>query len=80
MARSHANNFRLHVNDPIYQATFAAMRLARDTDREIMTTKARRPSQHGYDFHVKMGYPDNFGTSLSSRSALYSRGRPNIRD
>jgi predicted phage terminase large subunit-like protein len=39
LARSHANDFRLLVNDPIYQAAFPAMRLARDTDREIMTTK-----------------------------------------
>jgi hypothetical protein len=27
------------VNDPTYQATFPAMRLVRDTDREITTTK-----------------------------------------
>jgi hypothetical protein len=39
LARTHANDFRLLVNDPIYQAAFPAMRLARDTDREIMTTK-----------------------------------------
>jgi predicted phage terminase large subunit-like protein len=39
LARTHANDFRLLVNDPIYQAIFPAMRLARDTDREIMTTK-----------------------------------------
>jgi predicted phage terminase large subunit-like protein len=39
LARTHANDFRLLVNDPIYQATFPAMRLVRDTDREIMTTK-----------------------------------------
>ena len=26
------------MNDPIYQAIFPAMRLARDTDREIVTT------------------------------------------
>jgi predicted phage terminase large subunit-like protein len=39
LARTHANDFRLLVNDPIYQATFPAMRLARDTDREIITTK-----------------------------------------
>ena len=39
LARTHANDFRLLVNDPIYQATFPAMRLERDTDREIMTTK-----------------------------------------
>ena len=39
LARSHANHFRLLVKDPIYQAAFPAMRLARDTDREIMTTK-----------------------------------------
>ena len=38
LARIHANDFRRLVNDPIYQATFPAMRLARDTDREIMTT------------------------------------------
>ena len=39
LARTHANDFRRLVNDPIYQATFPAMRLERDTDREIMTTK-----------------------------------------
>jgi predicted phage terminase large subunit-like protein len=39
LARSHANDFRRIVNDPIYQATFPAMRLERDTDREIITTK-----------------------------------------
>ena len=39
LARSHANDFRLLVNHPIYQASFPAMRLARDTDREIVTTK-----------------------------------------
>src|SRR5581483_9431060 len=39
LARSHANDFRLLVNHPIYQATFPTMRLARDTDREIVTTK-----------------------------------------
>ena len=38
LARTHANDFRQLVNDPIYQATFPAMRLARDTDREIVTT------------------------------------------
>jgi hypothetical protein len=39
LARTHANDFRLLVSHPIYQASFPAMRLARDTDREIMTTK-----------------------------------------
>ena len=39
LARSHANDFRLLVNDRIYQAVFPFMCLARDTDREIMTTK-----------------------------------------
>ena len=39
LARTHANDFRLLVNDPIYQAAFPAMRLERDTDREIITTK-----------------------------------------
>jgi predicted phage terminase large subunit-like protein len=39
LARSHANDFRLLVNNPVYQAAFPAMRLARDTDREIVTTK-----------------------------------------
>src|SRR6516162_6766683 len=39
LARTHANDFRLLVKDPIYQATFPDMRLARDTDREIVTTK-----------------------------------------
>src|SRR5215467_8941670 len=39
LARTHANDFRLLVNDPIYQATFPGMHLQRDTDREIITTK-----------------------------------------
>ena len=39
LARTHANDFRLVVNHPIYQAGFPAMRLERDTDREITTTK-----------------------------------------
>jgi hypothetical protein len=39
LARTHANDFRLVVNHPIYQASFPAMRLERDTDREIITTK-----------------------------------------
>src|SRR6201982_4190398 len=39
LARTHANDFRLLVNHPIYQASFPAMRLERDTDREITTTK-----------------------------------------
>jgi hypothetical protein len=39
LARSHANDFRLLVNHPVYQAAFPGMRLARDTDREIVTTK-----------------------------------------
>ena len=39
LARNHANDFRRLVNDPLYQATFPAMRLDRETDREIITTK-----------------------------------------
>jgi predicted phage terminase large subunit-like protein len=39
LARSHANDFRRLVNHPIYQASFPAVRLERDTDREITTTK-----------------------------------------
>ena len=39
LARSHANDFRQVVNHPLYQATFPAMRLERDTDGEIITTK-----------------------------------------
>src|SRR5215467_1646853 len=39
LARSHANDFRRLVNHPTYQDTFPAMRLERDTDREIMTTR-----------------------------------------
>src|SRR3979411_2067556 len=38
LARTHANDFRKVVNDPVYQATFPGMRLERDTDREITTT------------------------------------------
>jgi predicted phage terminase large subunit-like protein len=39
LARTHANDFRKVVNHSIYQAAFPAMRLERDTDREIMTSK-----------------------------------------
>jgi predicted phage terminase large subunit-like protein len=39
LARQHSNDFRRLVNDSIYQATFPAMRLDRDTDREITTTR-----------------------------------------
>jgi predicted phage terminase large subunit-like protein len=39
LSRNHANDFRRLVNDPIYQATFPAMRMERESDREIMTTK-----------------------------------------
>ena len=39
LSRAHANDFRRLVNDPLYQATFPNMRLARETDREITTTK-----------------------------------------
>jgi predicted phage terminase large subunit-like protein len=39
LSRTHANDFRRVVNHPLYQATFPAMRLDRDTDREITTTE-----------------------------------------
>ena len=39
LARTHANDFRQVVNHALYQATFPAMRLERETDREIVTTK-----------------------------------------
>src|SRR5262249_40203048 len=39
LTRTHANDFRLLVNHPVYQAAFSSMRLTRDTDREIVTTK-----------------------------------------
>jgi hypothetical protein len=39
LARTHANDFRRLINHPIYQATFPAMCLQRDTDREITTTQ-----------------------------------------
>lgn len=39
LSRTHANDFRRVVNHPLYQASFPAMRLDRDTDREITTTE-----------------------------------------
>ena len=39
LSRTHANDFRRVVNHPLYQASFPAMRLERDTDREITTTE-----------------------------------------
>ena len=38
LARTHANDFRRVVNDPLYQAVFPKMRVSRDTDNEIHTT------------------------------------------
>ncbi len=39
LARNHANDFRRFVNDPLYKASFPMMRIARETDQEIVTTK-----------------------------------------
>lgn len=38
LARTHANDFRRVVNDPLYQAVFPKMRVSRETDNEIQTT------------------------------------------
>ena len=38
LARTHANDFRRVVNDPLYQAVFPKMRVSRETDSEIQTT------------------------------------------
>src|SRR5713226_2050440 len=38
LAKTHANDFRRVVTDPLYQAVFPNMRLARETDSEIQTT------------------------------------------
>src|ERR1700694_282799 len=38
LAKTHANDFRKVVSDPIYQATFPAMQVSRDTDSENHTT------------------------------------------
>jgi predicted phage terminase large subunit-like protein len=38
LAKTHSNDFRRVVTDPVYQAVFPKMRLARDTDSEIHTT------------------------------------------
>ena len=38
LARTHANDFRRVVNDPLYQAVFPKMRVSRETDNEITTT------------------------------------------
>jgi hypothetical protein len=39
LARTHANDFRRIVNEPMYQVTFPTMRVDRETDREITTTR-----------------------------------------
>jgi hypothetical protein len=39
LARLHANDFRRVVSHPFYQLIFPAMRLERNTDREITTTQ-----------------------------------------
>jgi predicted phage terminase large subunit-like protein len=38
LSKAHANDFRMVVNDALYQAVFPNMRVKRDTDREITTT------------------------------------------
>jgi hypothetical protein len=38
LAKTHANDFRRVVTDPLYQAVFPKMHLARETDSEIHTT------------------------------------------
>jgi hypothetical protein len=38
LAKTHANDFRKIVGDPLYQATFPAMQVSRDIDSEIHTT------------------------------------------
>jgi predicted phage terminase large subunit-like protein len=38
LAKTHANDFRRVVSDPIYQAVFPKMRVERETDAEIQTT------------------------------------------
>jgi predicted phage terminase large subunit-like protein len=42
LAKTHANDFRRVVTDPIYQAVFPKMVLARETDSEIHTTRRGR--------------------------------------
>jgi predicted phage terminase large subunit-like protein len=42
LANQHANDFRRVVNDPLYQTIFPGMRVERDTDREIATTRRGR--------------------------------------
>jgi hypothetical protein len=38
LAKTHANDFRRVVTDPVYQAVFQRMIVSRDTDSEIHTT------------------------------------------
>src|SRR5713226_1386179 len=38
LAKTHANDFRRVVKDPLYQAVFPRMRVERETDAEIQTT------------------------------------------
>jgi hypothetical protein len=46
LAKTHANDFRRVVTDPIYQAVFPKMRLARETDSEIHTHASRTTLRH----------------------------------
>ena len=38
LAKTHANDFRRIVSDPLYQAIFPSMRVSRSTDSEVHTT------------------------------------------
>jgi predicted phage terminase large subunit-like protein len=42
LAKTHANDFRRVVSDPLYQSIFPDMRIQRETDKEIATTARGR--------------------------------------
>jgi len=58
LAKTHSNDFRRVVSDPIYQAVFPKMRVERETDAEIQTTlRGRR-------------YATSIGGTLTGRGGL----------
>jgi hypothetical protein len=71
LARSHANDFRRVVNDPLYRATFPTMWLDRDTDREIATTKRGKRIATSIDGTLTGLGPRLPGGTPSSRNPAY---------
>jgi hypothetical protein len=73
LAKTHSNDFRRVVTDPVYQAVFPKMILSRETDSEIHTTlRGRRYTRVQSDAARRQQVT---GTRSRSRSPKHRRNR-----